>query len=123
MSIASEDIPNADLLYRWVHKDMYEDKILNTIVFSNLGTGMSTEWSKYSTPDETKNRVKTFKKNPDEYGVLKLNVGKVREIENQIVTHTPSKKNIAHTDVFGEKTPKVRILFSRVYSWVIEIPD
>lgn len=118
----SEIIPNEDFLYRWVHKDMFEDKILNTIVFSNLGSGMSADWSKHSAPEETKNRVKLFKKNPDEFGVLRLNVGKVREIENQIVTHTPSKNNIAHTDVSGEKTPKARVLFSRIYSWAIETP-
>jgi hypothetical protein len=115
MSFEIEEIPDKDNLYRRVNKAQFMDGELIPQVFSNLGKGMSTDWSKYSTPSETKNRGN----NPDD-GVISLKVKDVRNIENQIVEHTPSKNNKSHTDVKGEKTEKVRVEFSRIFNWEIK---
>ena len=122
MNWDKELIPNKDYLFRWVHSDQCEDGQPIAQVFSDQGKGMSTDWSEYSTPNETQNRVSLWDRNPADFGVLTLNVGDIKKIENQIVEHTPTKKNRAHTDVFGEKTPKARVLFSRIFKWEIEPP-
>lgn len=51
-----------------------------------------------------------------------MKVKDVRNIEGQIVEHTPLKENRAHTNVNGEKTEKVKVLFSRIYDWSIKPP-
>lgn len=124
--IKPENIPNKSTLYRWVHFEMYEDEdeTLSPMTFENQDGGMSTDWSKHSSPNDTRERVRNFKpkREPKDYGVISLNVGKVRAIEKQIVEHTPKPSNLAHTDVFGDKSPKIKILYSRIYTWVIDPP-
>jgi len=113
----SENIPDIDTLYMRVHKGWFnEDGTINPGVFRDRGDGMSTDWSKYSTPGDTCNRAKT----PEENSVISMNVGEVRTIPNQLVRHTPDEKlnNRAHTDVVGNKEPKsnpeARVRFSRI---------
>ena len=122
MDWEKEEIPNKDTLYRWVKKDQVDGDLVFPQAFKNLGQGMSTDWSEYSTPEKTKNRVAKFGYNPKEYGVISFVAGEVRKIEMQIVEHTPSKSsnNRAHTDVKGEKTTEIRVLFSRIYNWEIK---
>ena len=122
MDLTKEDIPNKDVLYRWVKKDQVDGDLVFPTTFIDVGKGMSTDWSKYSTAEETKNRVASWGNNQKEYGVISFVAGEVRKIENQNVEHTPTKKNRAHSDIKGEKTTKARVLFSRIYSWEIKTP-
>jgi len=77
---------------------------------------MSTDWEKYSTAQEARNRAKK----PNENGVVKLNAGKVRELQGMSVRHTPESSNRAHSEVFGEKTPEIRVKLNRLAEWVIK---
>lgn len=84
---------------------------------------MSTDWSKYSTPEETRGRVRSGR-SPDDYGVLRMNVGEVRGIPSQAVNHKPLDDNRAHTNVTGPtgnktEVTRIRYLFSRIGEWVI----
>lgn len=104
-----------------VHKTwLKRDGSIGLGVFKNAPTpwdGMSTDWQRYSTPEQTRNRV--TRKPPAEYAVIKMLVEKVRAIPDQMVEHTPLPDNRAHTDVLGEKDEEARLLFGRIYEVVI----
>jgi len=117
----SEPILDEDFLFMRVHKTWAKrDGSISLGVFKNTPTpqdGMSTDWQKYSTPEET--RSHSARKPPDEYAVIRMLAGKVRTIPKQEVEHTPLPDNRAHTDVFGEKDEEARLLFGRIYEMVI----
>ncbi|MBI2925245.1 MAG: hypothetical protein HYY24_06020 [Verrucomicrobia bacterium] len=124
-----ETVPDADLLFKRVPlKEIQGGKPIPG-VFRNLGEGeqegMSTDWSNYSTPEETKKRAT----NPAwRGGVIQMGVGDVRKIPHQTVVHAPLPDNRAHTNVKGPKSGGVegtqaRYLFMRVWRWAIEYKD
>lgn len=121
----SENIPDTDFLYMRVHKNWFQPKQNITGLFKNHGEGMSTDWSYYATPQETRKRVIQFDKSPGDFAVIKMLVAEVRAIEDQIVEHTPDRKNInrAHTDVFGEKDVEVRLKFSRIFEVIVKVEE
>src|SRR5229473_7620854 len=96
----TEEIPEEDKLFMRVHPSNAKDGNLNPGAFRNHGQpgkpeGMSTDWEKYSTANESRNRAR---KNPAVYGVVSMVAGKVRQIPGQMVTHTPDyPTNRAHT--------------------------
>lgn len=122
----TEPIPDNDLLYMRVHKNHIEPngQIL-LIAFRNHGDsddpsiepGMSTDWQKYSTPEECRKRAKDIGKDPQKYEVIQMSVKRIRAIPSQRVEHTPIYNpnasppllNRAHTDVFGEKDEEARL--------------
>ena len=124
-----EDIPDADLLYMRVHRDNIniEEGRPCTGAFSNHGEGeeegMSTDWSRYSTPHETSARIQTTK--PGWMGgVIQMVVGDVRKIPLQTVQHAPLPDNRSHTNVKGPKDvqvegTQVRYRFMRIWKWAI----
>jgi hypothetical protein len=115
-----EDIPDNDTLYHRVHKVHCRDgELILSLVFKNIDGAMSNDWSKYSTPQETKNRAK---KNPENNGVLSMKVENIRSISNQIVIHAPFPENRSHTHIMGEKKEKQLIYFDRIWAWEIEPP-
>lgn len=83
---------------------------------------MSTDWDKYSTPQETQQQART----PTDNGVISLPVGPVRLEAAQQVEHTPLvvtapdpsrswlRSNRAHTDVIGKKDNEVRLKLRRM---------
>jgi hypothetical protein len=83
---------------------------------------MSTDWAKYSTPEETRHRARL----PNDNGIVRMKAGDVRGVPLQ-VAHTPElgrtglQPNRAHTDVVGEKTTEVRLKLFRLCEWVIRI--
>ena len=99
-------------------------------VFRNRGKagdeGMSTDWSEYSTPQETRDRARA----PERNAVIGMVVGDVRRIPEQVVQHRPYPDNRAHTNVEGFKKAnvagtQVRYLFLNIWRWAIELdpPD
>ena len=125
-----EPIPDDALLYMRVHKhnlDANGEPIPGA--FRNQPTradGMSTDWNKYSTPEEGQARART----PGDNAVIVLPVAAVREIaDEQIVEHTPIYEplaeppifNRAHTDVFGEKNTEARFHFMKIYRFAIRL--
>jgi hypothetical protein len=113
-----EEIPNEDFLFLRVHKNLLNfGESVPKGVFRDQGDGMSTDWDKYSTAEQTQQRAK--RSPAADNGVLKLNVGGIRAIASLSVQHEPLPDNRAHTEVFGEKNPKARVLLQRLAEWVI----
>jgi len=121
----TEQIPDEDLLFMRVHKNEIQGGAPIPGAFRNRGEGdqegMSTDWSRYSTPETTKLRAA----NPAwKGGVIQMVVGDVRKIPSQTVAHAPLPDNRAHTNVKGQKSTQARYLFMRVWRWAIEYkPD
>jgi len=112
-----EEIPDEDFLFMRVHRDYWDDEGEPIPkAFRNhpkkIG-GMSTDWQKYSTPEETRQRGREGAANI----VIQLLTGTVRKIPDQSVVHTPDieNNNRAHSDVLGEKTTEVRERFMQIY--------
>ena len=154
-----EDVPVDALLYMRVHVNdvVIVDQNGSTKrhpkpgVFKNRldpeeptkPTGMSTDWDKYATPQETQSRAE--RSEPTDNGVLRLSAGRVAKIPRQRIEHTPKQRtpvnplwrgNRAHTDVFGPKSPKegktpdermeiaqVRFDLLEICEWAILPPD
>jgi hypothetical protein len=122
-----ENIPDEDLLFMRVHKSLVQPggRVLPK-AFENHGdpndpskeAGMSTDWERYSTAEECRQRANQVGKDPNKYQVIQLNVGRVREIPDQRVEHTPIFEppivDQAHTDVFGEKDEEARLTLFQI---------
>jgi hypothetical protein len=114
-----EYIPDDDLLYRRVHR-----KLLSVLggaragAFTDHKGGMSTDWSKYSTPEDTRHRLSG--QPPDEFAVAVLPVGEVRRL-GLLVEHDPLPENRAHTNVIGDKDAEVRLKLTRICRIVLPI--
>jgi hypothetical protein len=115
----AETIPDTDDLFMRVHRLWTRGGVPLPGAFQNRDGGMSTEWDRYSTPDGTRSRGRV----PADNGVVKMHIGTVRALPNQMVVHTPESTNRAHTDVLGEKDEEVRLKFVRICSWVITPPS
>ncbi len=100
-----------------VHEMWRRNGSISPGAFRNHGKGMSTDWEKYTTPRETRQRAKQ----PERNGVIRLHVGSVRELPEQQVEHTPDvqQANRAHTDVFGKKDEEVRVKLRRIAEVVV----
>jgi hypothetical protein len=116
-----EDIPDEDHLYLRVAPALVDRGIIYPGAYINHGRGMSTNWDKYSTPENTRNMARKDR-DPNTYTVVSLNAGRVRGIvaSPQFVEHTPRNHNRAHTDIVGEKTLDARIQFSRIAETILE---
>jgi hypothetical protein len=124
-----ELIPDDAILYMRVHeKNLDSNSEPIPGAFRNQPTradGMSTDWNKYSTPEECQQRART----PSVNAIILLPVAEVRKIASQTVEHTPIYEplseppllNRAHTDVFGEKTTEARFHLMRIYSFAIRL--
>lgn len=98
--IQFEHIPDtADLYYR-VHISLTDSgKIRPNCFRDQKRDGMSTDWSKYRTPEQT--RLGNGPEKAMSYGVTGLPVGQVRRIEELTVVHAPIEGNDAHSHVHG----------------------
>lgn len=116
---AVEPIPGEERLYYRVHKTSLNDTGVRPGAFRDVGSSMSTDWEKYSTPEESRARART----PADNAIVSLLTGGVRKIPPLRVEHSPDPElnNRAHTDVFGnKKAPRVRVMLRRLS--VMEIP-
>jgi len=117
-----EEIPDDDSLYRRVHRVHWRRDSKEPIepgAFKNYpkgSDGMSVDWARYSTPQETRARGK-----PDENAVVQLVAGEVRMLQTQQVEHTPITENRSHSEVIGQKTARVRTQLSRICTVVIPL--
>lgn len=99
-----EEIPNEDALYYRIHQSYLVRGELKPGAFREIEDGMSTDWSKYSTPLESRSRAKK----PEQNGIVRLNVGSLRQLKLTIV-HAPSKDNRAHSLVKGVDDVEIRL--------------
>ena len=102
-----EQIPERDSLYYRVHVAIVPDGDLHPGVFREQDDSMSTDWAKYSTPEETRGRATE----PNRNGIVELMAGPVRAIEGMSVGHNPdvTRDNRAHTDIRGMSTAMGRL--------------
>jgi hypothetical protein len=124
-----EVIPDDDELFMRVHRRWFNEAgDLDAGCFQNhpkKSGGMSTDWSRYSTPGETRRRAQ--RSEPADNVVVALSVGRIRVIPGQTVIHAPiqdepdSADNRAHTEVFGPKNAETRIHFLRAYRLEISL--
>lgn len=118
-------MPDEDLLYYRVHRDFFtgnvprNDTYIPPGAFRDREGAMSTDWSKYATPDEAQQRARV----PEDNGVVCLSVGAVREEAKQRVQHSPLEHNRAHTDVIGDKGKgtRARLVLTRIARWEIPV--
>ena len=121
----TEEIPSQDFLFRRIHKSDVKDGEIVPGTFREIGEGdlkgMSTDWDKYSTAEESLGRCK----NPLVNGILKGNVGQVLEIK-LLVKHKPEVDNRAHANVNGIEgvnKAKIRLQLLEIFNWEILIQD
>ena len=117
-----EQIPDADSVFMRAHRDYFRDGELQPGLFQPHGQGMSVNWDRYASAEETKQQAR---KDPDHNAVISMPVIHIRQIDDLRVEHTPEPTNRAHTDVFGlpqkgEHLAEVRVLLRRISK--IEIP-
>ncbi len=80
--------------------------------------GVSFDWSKYSTPQETLQRST----HPEiEAGVVKTTAGQIWDHELS-VRHAPEITNRAHSLVTGPNDPRIRKTLAEICAWEIELP-
>ena len=97
----SEYIPDESQTYMRAHSQYFRGKLLQPGVFRKRDGGMSVDWDKYSTPEQTRQRCAS----PPDNAVIRLAVIGVRDIPKLDVEHTPDHtpglENRAHSDVLG----------------------
>lgn len=130
-------IPDEDFLFTRVNKTHLSkrDKTPLPNAFRNTpfrvnSEVLSSDWEKYITAIVCRDSVKNFTnkktgipKNPDDYFVWKMNVGRIRTeiIPAQEVEHTPRDYNRAHASIKGRKPDNEKVNNSEFISIILEI--
>ncbi len=123
-----ENFLNAHFLYRGVHKTLWIhwpdiNRIYpNFFQLEQAASGLSVDWSKYSTPEITFSRLIPDLKI---YGIAELNVGKLRECiaQNDFqlkIRDAPISNNRAHSLIEGigkKNNAKMKIKFEKFVKW------
>ena len=85
-----EEIPDGDRLFRCAHRSFLQGPQVAGDDYIPIGVfkreeRLSTDWSRYSTPEQARAR----RKQPEANGVISLPVGGVRREARQSVEHAP----------------------------------
>lgn len=121
-----EIIPDQDIVFRRVHRNHVDgDNMVMPVAFPTEEDGLSVNWSKYSTPENTKNESVSFGKDPSNYGVISLPVITVREIPLRVI-HSPRPHNLAHSSILDIPPRKpndlgIRLKLRAASTWEILI--
>ena len=103
------------------HRMYFSDGELEPGVFKPQGLGMSVDWEKYSSAEDTRNRAKK----PHDNAVIKMPVGSIREIKPLRLEHTPDfPSNRAHSEVYdmlGEAFIEIRVKLRRIADIIIPL--
>ena len=86
-----EEIPNDAAVFMRLPRKLIPNNEVGPNVFREHGNGMSVDWSKYSTPDETRKRAR--KSRPEDYAVIGMITGDIRTIDGLEVQHDPVQEN------------------------------
>jgi hypothetical protein len=100
-----ESIPDDGALYMRIFAGHFDGTRILAIAFQDH-EGISVDWAKYSTPEQT--RAGSPRKSADQYGVVQLIAGEVRGIHSLEVIHAPVPGNRAHSNIIGAKDTEVR---------------
>lgn len=109
----AEDIPDDDYLYKFFKLMYFRDGDVLPACFTNVGQpddpsyGMSTDWSKYASPEETRKRPRDKQAR---YGVARIKASNITKVPGQFVRHDPifvagdsPENNRVHTNIKGPK--------------------
>ena len=119
-----EIIPDIDNVFMRAHRMHFRDGALQPGVFRQRNNGMSVNWEKYATAQDTRNGAT---KNPNDNAVIRMCAGRIREIPDLQVAHDPdiTRHNRAHSNVLGmphHNTPElieVRVKLLRISTVVL----
>ena len=118
-----EEIPDSDSVFMRAHRGHFRNGELQPGVFRAHGSGMSVNWAKYSSAEETRQQAT---KKPEDNAVISILVAGIRKIGVLRVEHSPEPSNRAHSDVLGlenrEHLTEARILLLRIKTIVIPLP-
>ena len=121
LSFPVEEIPDADALFMRAHRNLLRDGQIVPGVFRAQGEGMSVDWSKYASPEETQKRARK----PIDNAILALIAGEIRSAVGLAVNHTPQPDNRAHSDVLlpqvDEDLTEARIKLGRIATLAIPL--
>jgi hypothetical protein len=95
-----EPIPNDALVYRHIHRNLFNNGVIGPGAFMFKDAPFSVDWNKYSTPWESQQRANKANEN----GVIQLEAGKVRTVESLSLVHNPpgnKTPNRAHSLIVG----------------------
>src|ERR1700678_2846990 len=105
------------------HRDYIRDGNLQPGVFRAREGGMSVDWSKYSSAEDTRQRASRY---PERNAVIKMGVGDIRSIPTLEVRHSPKPDNRAHADTIlpeiQEDLTQARFELRRIAEVVIPLP-
>lgn len=123
ISFLVELIPDEDSVFMRAYKDRVKDGIAGPSAFKPHGSGLSVDWDRYSTPEDTRSRAK---KNPSHNAVVRMVVGEIRNINESLdVRHAPLPENQAHAEVNlpddNADQSEVRVKLSRLATIVIPV--
>lgn len=121
LSFPIEEIPDADALFMRAHRNLLRDGQIVPGVFRVQGEGMSVDWSKYASPEDTRMRARK----PLDNGVLAMIAGKIRSEASLAVNHSPENENRAHSEIIlpqdDEDLTEARIKLRRIATLVIPL--
>ena len=116
-----ENIPGADSVFMRAHESYFRDGDLQPGVFtSKEGPGMSVDWDKYSSKEQTRQRARK----PEKNAVIRLSVDGIRKIDQLDVAHRPEPDNRAHSEVdlpTDESLTEIRFKLNRLAKTVIPL--
>lgn len=119
-----EEIPDDDILYYRIHKNVIEQakssghsaNKLPPEVFRYQGGDLSVQWKKYTTAQAARGGGRSP---AHENGIVEFTAGPVRGDGHKVV-HSPSSRSRAHSSIRGNE-PDVRITLSRIAIWKIKV--
>lgn len=94
-----ESIPDNNCVFMRAHRQHFSHGELGHGVFRRREEGLSVDWDRYSTPEDTRARANS---NPNDNAVISLLVGCIRQIRPLTVDHDPisapqEERNRAHS--------------------------
>jgi len=120
-----EIIPDSDFLYRRIHSSILissqNENDIPPFAFKD-NNGISTDWNKYSTPEESQYRASE----PEKNGIIQIKVALIRLYKNLTIVHAPLPSNRAHSLINGLKSYKkedqtdIRKRLARSAEWIIK---
>lgn len=127
-------IPDEDFLFTRISKSNILNRLPKAGAFKNTPYNqnsevLSSDWEKYidalgcRNSVSSQNNSKGAPKNPADFFVWKMNVGRIRKevIPSQEVFHTPSVNNRAHTTIKGRKPDNEGVNNAEFRSIIVEI--
>ena len=110
-----EQIPDDDFVFMRAHRVHFRQGKLGPGVFRAQGEGMSVNWEKYASAEETRRQAR---RNPEENAIIRMSVLGIRRVDDLRVEHAPEIANRAHSEVYGlsgnPELTELRVLLLRI---------